>query len=246
MELRELSPGYHLLRVELLGVVPREPEPLQFVMLWVPRVDEMPMSVADYENGVLTIVFRVRGEGTRALSRGPPFLGVRGFYGRGLVPRRGERVLFVAGGIGIAPFPYLARVAERAGARVGLAWGVRRGSELFDVSSVAPFSSVDEVEVATEDCSRGFCGNAVDLALSMYSRGGWDRVIAVGPNAMLAAVCEKLGSRALVAPEVMTKCGVGVCGSCTLKPHPLLLCVHGALLSCGDIRGFLVGSDARG
>ncbi|MEM0340897.1 MAG: hypothetical protein QXN05_03710 [Acidilobaceae archaeon] len=244
IELRELSSGYYMLKAELLGDVEREPEPMQFIMLWVPQTDEMPMSVADYELKRLSIIFRVRGEGTKALSKGPKFIGVRGFYGKGLSLKPGERVLFIAGGIGIAPFPYLARVAEKVGASVSLVWGVRKGSELFDISSLAPFSSVKDVKIATEDCSEGFCGTAVDLAIKLYKERSWEKVIAVGPNSMLAKVCETLSPNVLVSLEAMTKCGIGVCGSCTLRPRPLLLCVHGAIAPCSEVRDFLVRAHA--
>lgn len=233
-----------MLKVELLGDVEREPEPMQFVMLWVPRVDEMPMSVADYESKRLSVIFKVRGRGTEALSKGPKLIGVRGFYGRGLSLKPNEMVLFIAGGIGIAPFPYLARVAGKVGASVSLAWGVKTGSELFDISGLAFFSSVKDVKIATEDCSKGYCGTVVDLALKLYKERNWDKVIAVGPNAMLARVCDALGPDVLVAPEAITKCGIGVCGSCTLKPRPLLLCVHGVLIPCGEVKEFLVGAHA--
>lgn len=240
VELRQLAQDYYLINLDLIGGVVAEPAPLQFVMIWVPGVDEMPMSVADYDSGRLTVIFRVRGEGTRALSRGPRFLGVRGFYGRGFRVESGDRILYIAGGIGIAPFPYMARVAERVKATIDLAWGVRRGVEVFDVKSIAPYSSVRDVKIATEDCSIGYCGTVVELANSVYDVKTYDKVIAVGPNVMLSKVCETMGGDVIVAPEVMTKCGIGACGSCTLKPHPLLLCLNGVYFSCREIAEFLV------
>ncbi len=107
---------------------------------------------------------------------------------------------------------------------------------LFNVKSVAP--GVNEVYVATEDCSIGYCGLASELASSLIQKypGRWSAIVAVGPKSMLRALCENLGDRDVyVSLEAIVKCGLGACGSCTLKPYPKLLCRDGPVFKCGEI-----------
>jgi len=217
------------------------------VDIWVPGVDEIPMSVSDYHNGELRIVFRVVGEGTKALTGAPRFVGVKGPLGRGFDASKYSRVLFVAGGTGVAPLPYLARILKSSGGRVDVVWGVRTASELFDIRRIAGFRSLGEVFTATEDGSAGFRGTAVDLALRISERGGWDVVVGVGPKPMLRALCRALSKRfeVYVSLEAYVKCGLGACGSCVLKPLPLLLCVHGPVFRCEEVLPHLEAKGAE-
>ncbi|MEL9908615.1 MAG: dihydroorotate dehydrogenase [Desulfurococcus sp.] len=247
----KLSKTLYLKRIRILSDGIKEPLPFQFLLTWVPGVDLLPMSVADFSNGEVVIIVKERGEGSRALIRlHSGFLGVMGFYGVGFKPQGYKRILFVAGGSGIAPFFYLARKACEEGVSVDLVWGVRGGDELFNPRSL--LNTVDKdvaIYVATEDCSTGYCGRASMLASRVIHEnpGKWDLVIASGPQGLLREVCSLFndtGVELYVNTETLVKCGVGACGSCVLKPHPLLLCRHGPVFKCRDIEGFLKGGGS--
>jgi dihydroorotate dehydrogenase electron transfer subunit len=234
----KLSSTYYKVDFRLLDKPGARPKPLQFVNVWIPLVDEVPMSISDYEDyeDKLSIIVKVVGEGTRALIEGSGYYGVKGFYGNGINIEDYNSMLFVAGGVGIAPLPLLVKRCLEADCKVDVVWGVRSGDMLFNVKSVAP--GVNEVYVATEDCSIGYCGLASKLASSLIQKypGRWSVIVAVGPKSMLRALCENLGDRDVyVSLEAIVKCGLGACGSCTLKPYPKLLCRDGPVFKCGEI-----------
>lgn len=219
----------------------RPPRPLQFVNIVLPGIDELPMTVSDFDEGenALAIIYKVRGEGTAALSKWTGYLGVKGFYGNGVDIAGDEKILFVAGGSGIAGYFYLAKKAVEGGGRVDLAWGVRSSSELFNVRAVLGREPPGDILIATEDCSAGYCGLVTDLLAKLSRDSRWDLVILVGPEPMLERGCEILRGfgRAYVSAERIVKCGIGICGSCSIGPR--LLCVHGPVLSCEEYVGAL-------
>jgi len=235
--IRVLSKGYYYVEFTLLEDLGVEPRPLQFVNIWIPGVDEVPMSISQYTGSSLYVLFKVVGEGTRNLRDQSGFFGVKGPLGNGLVISEYSKVLFIAGGTGIAPLPLLAKHAESSGVELDVVWGVKESSELFNVKSIAP--SVRSVYYATEDCLVGYCGKAPDLAERVLEERNWnyDLVVSVGPKNMLLDVCKRVGGQieTLVSLEAIVKCGLGACGSCTLKPLPRLLCVDGPVFRCNEV-----------
>jgi dihydroorotate dehydrogenase electron transfer subunit len=234
---RALSEKYYYVELSLLEDLGTEPRPLQFVNIWIPGVDEVPMSISHYEEKRLYVLFKVVGEGTRSLRDRVGFFGVKGPLGNGLLLSGYRRVLFVAGGAGVAPLPLLARHAEECGVELDAVWGVKKSSELFNVKSLAP--SVRAVYYATEDCGVGYCGTAAELAKRILSSSEreYDLVVSVGPKSMLLEICRAAQGllRVLVSLEALVKCGLGACGSCTLKPLPKLLCVDGPVFECSEV-----------
>ena len=82
---------------------PTEVTPGQFYMIWIPGVDEIPMSVSYIDKNIKGITFRKVGDATKALfnlKKGDK-IGVRGPYGNGF-KISGKHILFIAGGTGIA------------------------------------------------------------------------------------------------------------------------------------------------
>lgn len=247
-DLEKLSENYYSAKLSLLTdqEIPR-PKPFQFAMIWIPRKDLLPMTVADYENKKLRIIFKVVGEGTRELSKKPVFVGVSGFYGRGFENPEAEKILFVAGGSGIAPLPYLAKEVSLRKSFLDVMWGVKKSSELFDLSRVVSRDLLREIYLASEDCPGGgvFCGRVSELFIRYIDSGRWDLVIASGPREMLRAICREAIKKKLsvyVALEAVVKCGIGFCGSCVLKPLPKLLCRDGPVFSCYEVIEYLEAS----
>ncbi|ADV64872.1 dihydroorotate dehydrogenase [Desulfurococcus mucosus] len=239
-----LSSSMYMKKVKLLDGDTVEPKPFQFILIWVPGVDLLPMSVAGFTSGEITLVVRERGEGTRKLLHYDGFLGVSGFHGKGFEPWGYRRILFVAGGSGIAPFFHLAEKAWEKDIVVDVVWGVREAGELFNPARLLGKPRGD-VYVATEDCRVGYCGRASHLASRLVAGnpGKWDAVIASGPIGLLREACGSLGGflDVYVNLEAYVKCGVGACGSCVLKPHGLLLCRHGPVFKCSEVEEFLKG-----
>ncbi|MEM2217338.1 MAG: hypothetical protein QW731_03015, partial [Thermofilaceae archaeon] len=159
--------------------------PGQFVMVWIPRVGEIPVSVA-WENDTLLRLIIARkgavtnyihdniGEGNRFFLRGP--------LGKGFEIVRGK-VLIVAGGYGAAPMLYLASTLRKTGSQVTVALGFRENSNVMLVKEFEKLA--DQVFVATEDGSVGFKGQLSNLVSSILSSSHYDIVYTCGKEQMI-------------------------------------------------------------
>jgi len=155
--------------------------PGQFIMVWIPGVDEIPMSLS-YLGDHKGITVKNVGEATKALTSlqvGDRII-VRGPYGRGYRAPKGK-VLVVGGGTGMASLlPAMERIPA---ADVHTAIGARNEKELLFEERSRKTSS--DVRVSTDDGSKGFHGNAVQLAKEMMSSTKYDMVLGCGPEKML-------------------------------------------------------------
>jgi dihydroorotate dehydrogenase electron transfer subunit len=201
-------------------------QPGQFVMLWLPRVDEKPFSLVDDAPVTLTVV--PVGPVTRRLQRLQPgdALHVRGPLGRGF-SLAGERPLLVAGGSGAAPLAFLASRLAQAGRRVTVALGARAAGELLLLERFR--AAGGRLWITTEDGSEGERGLVVSAVERLLVHGECDRVYACGPAAMLervATLCRQYGVPGEASYEAYMRCGIGVCGSCD-RGDGLLVCRDG-------------------
>ena len=125
-----------------LEVALPEPSPGQIVMRWVSGVGEVPMSVADYEGGVLRLFITRRGLVTGHIHdnvRAGHELFVRGPYGRGFSVPRGGRVLLVGGGTGTAPLYFLAKRAWPGAASCTAAVGFKSSRHVILVDELKKY-----------------------------------------------------------------------------------------------------------
>jgi dihydroorotate dehydrogenase electron transfer subunit len=191
--------------------------PGQFAMLWVPGVDEFPMSVS-YVGDEVGFTYQIVGDGTKALGGARPgeVIGVRGPYGRGFA-LSGRRILVVAGGLGIAPTAPLIEQAVRSGAKVDLVLGAKSSDELIFETRCSDAGAA--VHVSTDDGSKGFKGFATELASEMLRNGDYDSAYTCGPERMIVSlldICDKLGVPLQASIERFMKCGIGICDSCAI------------------------------
>lgn len=212
--------------------------PGQFVMVWVPGVDEIPMALSSAD----TISVQKIGDATSALfslSEGD-CIGIRGPFGNGFP--EGKRVLAVAGGIGAAPLLPLAEQGKTA----TFLLGARTKSEL---PFLPRLREKTDLRIATDDGSEGFSGFVVNLLddIALY---GYDRICICGPERMMHAVFERLEEHAAVARGYFSlhrymKCGIGVCGSCCMDPDGLRVCRDGPVFPGNLLVGTEFGKHMR-
>jgi dihydroorotate dehydrogenase electron transfer subunit len=210
-------------------------DPGQFVMLWVPRLDEKPFCVAG--DDPLTLTVRRVGPLTEELFDRRPGdrLWLRGPFGRGFT-LRGGRILLVGGGYGSAPLGFLCRRARAAGLSAVLAVGARTAADLLVPEDTR--AEAADIRTATEDGSAGHRGLVTDLAAELLRGDRFDCLYACGPNAMLDAVSElarEAGVASQLSYEGHMRCGIGICGSCE----------RGGKLVCADGPVFGFGPDGR-
>ena len=184
-----------------------------------------PFSVAWVEGEHCSFVFERVGAGTRLLAAMRPgdVLGSLGPLGVGFTLRESMRtVVCVAGGLGCAPFPLLARQALDLGAsRVVILHGAATAARLYPSERFTRGSS-DAVQVieSTDDGTRGHHGLVIDLIADALRDDDVDAVFACGPNPMLAATAARLGGAAPAVCEASLEapmgCGFGTCLGCAL------------------------------
>lgn len=197
-----------------------------------------PISVCDAQGDELRLVFEVRGEGTRWLSRRQEgeLLDVLGPLGHGF-DLTGNRLLLVGGGIGAPPMLYAARSAPgKAHAFLGF-------RDAGHAMLLADFQAAAEnVTVATDDGSlgrAGFITGPVEAALS----GGvkYDAVLACGPKLLLKGIAQlaaRYGVPCQVSLEERMGCGVGACLVCACKTadgHYKHVCKHGPVFDAREV-----------
>ena len=192
----------------------------QFVMTWIPGVDEVPMSLSIIGvKGVSAITVREVGEATAALhrlGRGDVF-GVRGPCGRGFA-ETGRDALIVGGGMGMAPLLPLARRLAKAKARLTCIIGAKTCGELLFLDELEGLGKV-KVLAVTEDGSYGLKGLATDLVAQVLKERGFGVVYTCGPERMMFKVyqlAERHGVEVQASLERIMRCSVGLCGSCVI------------------------------
>lgn len=191
-----------------------EAAPGQFVMLWLPRLDEKPFSLV--ENDPLTVAVACVGPFTRAVHglQVGDRLWWRGPLGHGFWIK-GQRLLLAGGGYGAAPLAFLAGRAKARGCEVAVAVGARTSEELLLMDRFHDLGV--RVLVATEDGSVGHAGIVTDIVEPLLARRGADTLYGCGPEGMLTALQElghQHGVPTQLSWEAYMRCGMGLCGSC--------------------------------
>jgi len=201
-------------------------EPGQFVMVWVPGVDEVPMALSSANS----ITVQKVGDATGAMFdlEVSALLGIRGPFGNGFT--KGEKMLAIAGGVGAAPLLPLAR----SDCVMTLLLGARTEKELLFIDQL---DESTDVLIATDDGTLGQHGFVTDL-LNDLNLATYDRIAVCGPEPMMRAVLAKVdglgfASRTEFSLHRYMKCGAGICGSCCIDPDGLRVCRDGPIFS-GD------------
>jgi len=186
-----------------------------------------PLSVhyTDPRTHTVMLLYQVVGSGTQALSHTSTGerLHCMGPLGRGFWPEPGrKKALLIAGGIGMAPFPLLARELLAAGHQVQILAGWKTGQAVAGLEQVSALQV--PVALATEDGTAGFRGTAVDLLQDTLpgQRSLLDQyaIYACGPNAMLVRVAEvarQNGIPCQVSLEERMACAIGACHGCAVR-----------------------------
>lgn len=210
-------------------------EPGQFVNI---RVDgqflRRPISVCDAQDGWLTIVYKVVGVGTAAMSEWAAgrVVDVLTGLGQGYDVRcAGEYPLLIGGGVGVPPMYMLARTLREMGKSVQVVLGFNTDSEVFFEQAFRELGC--EVIVTTVDGSygqKGFVTDVLDGRQSYY--------YTCGPLPMIKAVLGRLGTHGEVSMEERMGCGFGACMGCTIQTTNgyKRVCKEGPVFKAGELR----------
>jgi dihydroorotate dehydrogenase electron transfer subunit len=173
--------------------------PGQFLMLWIPGVDEIPLSIMDArDDGRVSVSVKALGEATLALhqKRVGETVGVRGPFGNSFTVS-GRRPLMVGGGTGVAPLMFLTRRLVSKAVSTTFVLGAKTRDELLVRSELEKFGPKRvRLVTSTEDGSCGLMGLCTEPLEEMLAREKFDVVYACGPEQMILKVFEWLNSAA--------------------------------------------------
>ena len=195
-----------------------------------------PLSVCDSRPGALTLVYRVVGQGTKALSALQPGarVSVLAGLGRGFDPDAcREAALLVVGGLGTPPLYALAKELKAKGKRVTAVLGFNSAEGIILEEELR--SVCDEVALATLDGSAGVKGVVTDALAALQPR--FDYFYTCGPMAMMKAVCLSLDTDGEASLEERMGCGAGFCYGCSIRTTagPRRVCKDGPVFKKDEI-----------
>ncbi|MDR1914511.1 MAG: dihydroorotate dehydrogenase electron transfer subunit [Clostridiales bacterium] len=206
-----------------------KPIPGQFVNLYfdtdmpLPR----PISVCDFEDGVLRLVYQIVGKGTNLLSMKKPGepLRLTYFLGNGFdITRAHGKILIVGGGIGVAPLFFLAKMMAGNNLEITVALGFASSGKII---LAGEFEKLCNTYIATDDGSFGYKGNILDFIRSKNHFTDCHFIFACGPRPMLRALAEstsnssyfKKPSSVQLSMEEHIACGIGACLCCPVAAN---------------------------
>lgn len=212
-------------------------------MVWEPGYDEFPMSLSSVNaKGISSVTVKPWGPGSGELirARRGDIIGIRGPYGRPFTVEKCSALL-VGGGTGLAPLLPLASSLAKVGSRVTVVIGGRSRQDLLFESQFKRVVTSKNLFITTDDGSRGIKGFPTDLAQGLISERRIARVYTCGPEVMMRKLYDIASSSTGVEFEASLersmKCGMGICGSCTVGAN--LLCRDGAVLAGDQLRSSL-------
>jgi dihydroorotate dehydrogenase electron transfer subunit len=207
--------------------------PGQFAMVWIPGVNELPMSVMITEQkGKAAFTVRKRGESSTAMYdlKVGQQIGVRGPYGNSFEIKDG-RILLVGGGTGLVPLMRLAKFAKPSNDVTILMGSITKQEVFFeDLTNRILAKNKHRVIVTTEDGSYGQKGLVTDVLEKLLSSEKFDAIYTCGPEVMMYKIVQLANSKKIFVQaslERMMKCGIGICGSCCMDE--VLVCHDGTV-----------------
>lgn len=223
IENAQIAPKVYLL--DLAGDTSMVKRPGQFCQVQIPGFYlRRPISICDWDENGMTLIYKVIGEGTEALSRletGTMLDALNGLGNGYDVDACGNSPLVIGGGVGIPPLYGLTKALLRAGKKPQVVLGFNTFEECFLLDE---FEDLDvPVTVATADGSFGVKGFVTDALPPDY-----DSFFACGPEPMLKAVYQKCNAPGQLSLEQRMACGFGACMGCTIQTN------HGPRRVCKD------------
>jgi len=211
--------------------------PGQFAMVWVPGINELPMSVmVSLEEGKAAFTVRKHGSASTGLfnvEKGQQ-IGIRGPYGNSFDVKSGK-LLLVGGGTGLVPMMRLLTNLKSTD-DVTLLIGAKTKNEVFfeEFAQKLLRNNSHKIIITTDDGSYGEKGFVTDMVKKLVEENQFDAVYTCGPELMMfktVSIAHSKGIFVQASLERMMKCGIGICGSCCMGED--LVCRDGTVFD-GD------------
>lgn len=215
-------------------------EPGQFVHLKIEDESlplRRPISISSYNEDTLTLLYKVVGKGTKALSQLQvnDVVDVLGPLGNGFKldeSLRNKKVLIVGAGIGIAPLYQLAIDLQQFNVDLDITLSFQNKESSYYVEE---FKELGTVYLSSDDGSLGFKGFASDLLQTLGKN--YDYVYSCGPKVVLQYVQEiyREPSEVYISLEERMGCGIGACYACDTKDKKKRICKDGPVFNGKEV-----------
>ena len=206
--------------------------PGQFIVLKLDdKGERIPLTIADYdrENGTITIVVQKVGASTTKLSYLNEGDSIEDFAGPVGLPSeltneniddlKQKKILFVGGGVGIAPIYPQAKWLHENGVDCDVIVGARSKDILIYEDEIKEVCK--NLYITTDDGSYGEKGLVTDVIQKLYDEGNkYDVCISIGPLVMMKFVCKltkTLDLKTIVSMNPIMVDGTGMCGCCRVN-----------------------------
>lgn len=219
-------------------IVIKKALPGQFVIIMSQEDSErIPLTIYDYnlEDGILNLIYQVVGASTKELSEnkeeifaltGP--LGNPNEICKNPDKYQNKRIVYVAGGVGIAPVYPQVKYLKEKGFNIDVIYGARSKDLLIIKEKIEKVA--DKVYYVTDDGTYGEKGFVTDVLKKHINE--YDICVAIGPVIMMKNVSEltkKYNLKTIVSMNPIMVDGTGMCGACRceVEGKPKFACIDG-------------------
>jgi len=234
---KKISQNSYLMEIVAPDVV-RNAKPGQFVIVMAKSDSErIPLTIYDFdeEKNVLSLIYQVVGASTLELSTlTKDLFAVTGPLGReneicaNPEEFKGKRIVYIAGGVGIAPVYPQVKFLNNLGFSVDVIYGAREKDLLLIRDKIEEVAKT--VFFVTDDGSfgeKGFVTTVLEKEIENY-----DICVAIGPLIMMKNVAEltrKYNVKTIVSLNPLMVDGSGMCGACrcSIEGKPKFACIDG-------------------
>lgn len=233
----KISESSYLLTIKC-PIVIKNAMPGQFIIVMSKEDSErIPLTIYDYnlDNGTLDLIYQVVGASTKELSEnkdavfaitGP--LGKPNEICKNYEEYKGKRIVYVAGGVGIAPVYPQVKYLKEKGFNIDIIYGARNKDLLLIKDKIEHVAS--KVYYVTDDGTYGEKGFVTDVLKQHINE--YDICVAIGPVIMMKNVAEltkEYNLKTIVSMNPIMVDGTGMCGACRceVEGKPKFACIDG-------------------
>lgn len=193
-----------------------------------------PISIHKIGEDTITIIYKILGEGTKALALVKNEVSIMAPLGNGF-PIENKKAVIIGGGIGVPPLYELARELLKQGNEVKVVLGFLDASQVILEKEFKELGI--ETYVTTDNGSYGFKGNVCELMDSLNMNDDFI-IYACGPLGMLKAL-ESKGYQGYFSLEQRMACGIGACMGCVVEGNDskaYRVCKDGPVFEIGKVK----------
>lgn len=223
-------------------------KPGQFVMLWIPGIDQKPFSIAYDDGQTFGLTIFKRGPLTERLfeMKAEDRVGISEPYGTSFSIQPQTHYIMVAGGYGAAPLSFLSeQLQQYNNITIDFLIGAKNSENLLFEKKLSQIPNLT-LHIATDDGSRGYKGLITDLLPAIIESNNTSKdssvaslhrnelIVTCGPELMqkkVLDICNEYNVECEVSIERYMKCGIGVCGQCAVDDLGICMCTQGPVVN---------------